>query len=113
MRFKVQLQRREDTELPSGQISHSYEQFAEVWADISALTAREFFAASQVQSEITTKITIRWRDDIDPTCRVSHIVSYASPMIVDTYDVVAPLPDQKTGRRELVLLCKKNPAEKR
>jgi SPP1 family predicted phage head-tail adaptor len=110
-RHQVSLQRRTDSQNPSGQVSHSYAEFAEPWARISSITGREFVAAQQVQSEVTTKITIRWRHDVDETCRVVHVVKHdENPQWFDVYDIVAVLPDD-TGRRELQLMCKKLVAE--
>lgn len=112
-RHQVTLLRRVDTQQPGGQVKHSYEPFAEgVWARIAPVSGREFFAAAQVQSEVTTRISIRWRDDVDETCRVRHVTDHSvSPQLFDEYDVRAALPDEKTGRRELVLMCTKGPAE--
>jgi SPP1 family predicted phage head-tail adaptor len=48
-----------------------YEEYATVWARKSDLNGREFFAAAQIQSEITTKFRIRWRGDVVDTDRLS------------------------------------------
>jgi SPP1 family predicted phage head-tail adaptor len=111
-RHEVTLLRRVDTQQSGGQVAHSYEPFATVWARISPVSGREFFAAAQVQSEVTTRISIRWRDDVDETCRVRHVTDHSvSPQKYDEYDIKSALPDEKTGRRELVLMCSKGPAE--
>lgn len=112
LRYRVKLLRRTDTQLDSGQVRHTYTPFAEnVPAGISDIAGREFFAAAQVQSEVTTKIRIRWRVDVDATCRVERTVQHGSPEIVESYDVMSVIADEKTNRRELILMCKKNPAE--
>lgn len=110
-RHKVTLYRRVDTKLPSGQLQHTYEAFATPWAEIRPISGREFFAAAQVQSEVTTRIIINYRVDVDETCRVGHVVQYASPMIEEFYDIVAALPDSQTGRSELTLMCVRRRAE--
>lgn len=111
-RFRVILQRRTDSQQTSGQVRHSYEDVTELWASIAAVSGREFFAAQQVQSEVTTKIGIAFRDGIDSTYRIKHITRYGeSPQWFDVYDVVAALPDEKTGRRDLNLMCVKREAE--
>lgn len=43
--------------------------FVTVWGAIEPLNAREIFAARQAQSEVTGRIRIRYRTDIDPTMR--------------------------------------------
>ena len=45
---------------------------ATVWAEVAALSGRALIAAQQAQSEITTRITIRYRADIRPDWRVLH-----------------------------------------
>lgn len=112
LRFRVTLQRRVDTQQPGGQVKHTYTEIDEVWAGIAPLSGREFFAAQQVQSQVTTRINIRMRSDIDETTRVIHITNHTeSPVWFDVYDVTSVLPDEKTGRRELSLLCIKRVAE--
>lgn len=111
-RHQVSLLRRVDNQGQSGQVEHTYEPFAHPLARIAPVSGREFFAASQVQSEVTTRISIRWRGDVDETCRVMHVTNHSvSPNEFDLYDILAALPDEKTGRRELVLMCRKVPAE--
>lgn len=111
-RHQVTLLRRVDNQAPSGQVTHSYEPIETVMARVIPVSGREYFAAAQVQSEITTKIHIRWRSDVDETCRVKHEIDHSvSPAWFDMYDIKAALPDEKTGRRELVLMCTKNPAD--
>lgn len=113
-RHQVMLLRRVDSQQPGGQVSHTYEHIATVWARISPLSGRELIAAQQVQAEVTNRINIRWRDDIDinATSRVQHIVKRSvSPAWFDVYDVTSALPDEKTGRRELSMMCVRRDAE--
>ncbi len=42
------------------------------WARVAPLTGREFFAAQQVSSNITTKVTFRERSDLAPNMRIIH-----------------------------------------
>jgi SPP1 family predicted phage head-tail adaptor len=46
--------------------------FVTVRANVRDLTGRELMAAQAVQSQVTTKITIRFRDDIVPAMRVTR-----------------------------------------
>ncbi|MDW7651312.1 MAG: phage head closure protein, partial [Bacillota bacterium] len=41
-----------------------------VWASIEPLSGREFFAAQQVNAEVSTKITLRYKAGIKPEMRV-------------------------------------------
>lgn len=65
-------------------------------AEIVPLSGREFVAAQAVQAGVTTRITIRWRDDVKPSMRVVHDS--------DVYNIRAVLPDP-TLRRHLTLMC--------
>lgn len=112
LRFTVTLQRRVDTQEPGGQPIHTYTDFATVKANIRPLTGREFIQAQQIQADLSTEINIRFRPDVDETCRVTRIIDHSeSPPVVEAYDIVAVLPDPKTGRRELRLMCTKRSAE--
>lgn len=50
----------------------TWEAFAPVWAAIEPLRGREFFAAQQMQSEATAKITIRYLAGVTANMRVVH-----------------------------------------
>lgn len=111
-RFEVELQRRVDNQ-DAGGLDHTYETFGEDYAGIRDLSGRELFAAQQVQADVTTEIRMRWRPDVDATTRIVCYVGDLddSPRQVEVYDVMAPVKDAKTGRRELVLLCVRRTAE--
>lgn len=110
-RHRLILERRVDAKSPTGQTTHTYEELAEVLGSIEPLSGREFFAAAQVQADVSTRIRIHFRDDVDETCRVVHIVKVESPMKAEIYDITAVLPDAATGRREIQLMCTKRIAE--
>lgn len=41
--------------------------FAEVWASVEPISGREYWASSQVQSEVTHRIRIRYLPGLDPS----------------------------------------------
>lgn len=43
---------------------------ATAWAQVRALTTRQWFAALQVQTEITHQVLIRWRPGVQPGWRI-------------------------------------------
>lgn len=43
-----------------------------VWAGVEPLSAREFIAAQASQSEVTARIQIRYRSDVDATMRILY-----------------------------------------
>jgi len=44
--------------------------FATVWANVMPIGGREIFAGQQVYPDADTRITIRWRRDLDPKMRI-------------------------------------------
>lgn len=111
-RHKVVLLRRSDDPQSSGQVAHSFVEFARVWAEVCPIAGREFFAAAQVQSEVTTKVAIRFRDDVDETCRVGQVIRpQDSPPLYQFFDIQSVITDEKTNRRGLMLMCVKREAE--
>jgi len=65
-------------------------------AEIYPLSGREFIAAQAIQAGVSTRITIRYRSDIQPSMRIVHEGIY--------YNIKAVLPDP-TLRRHLTLMC--------
>ncbi|PKH20230.1 head-tail adaptor protein [Enterobacterales bacterium CwR94] len=98
LRHWVTLQRPEKVQDPkTGAISNSWVIVDEMWADVVPLSAREFVAAQAVQSSVTTRITIRQRDDISSKCRIIHDGR--------VFNVEGVLADPKSGREYQTLPC--------
>lgn len=70
---------------------------AKVWASVEPLSGREFIAAGASQSSITTRITIRHRQNVRSDMRVVHDNN--------VYAISAVLPDNDSGRDHLTLMC--------
>lgn len=49
-----------------GQEGEGWQDVATVWASIEPLSGREYFNAQQINSEISTKITIRYIEALSP-----------------------------------------------
>jgi SPP1 family predicted phage head-tail adaptor len=65
-------------------------------AEIMPMSGKEYVAAASIQANVNTKITVRWRSDIQPAMRVVHDGTI--------YNVRAVLPDP-TLRRHITLMC--------
>ena len=74
----------------------TWEELDTVWAVIEPISGREFWAQQQIQSEITTKIKIRYRNDIT----VGMIAQYSSK----TYSIKYII-DYQESHKELLLMC--------
>jgi SPP1 family predicted phage head-tail adaptor len=94
----VSLQHRTLTRNGVGEQVASYETYASVWAGKRDLRGREYFAAKQVNPELSATWTIRWRSDVVATDR----------LIDDngtTFELVGP-PAEIGRRKGLDLVCK-------
>lgn len=67
-------------------------------ASIEPMSAREFVAAAALQVRVTTRITIRYRADVNPKMR---IVDEKGKI----YGVEQVLPDRDSGIEYLTLMC--------
>jgi SPP1 family predicted phage head-tail adaptor len=93
---RITLQRRVESTDALGQASQAWVPMIEVWASAEPLRGREFFAAGQTQSDVTTRFVIRYRQDVTNTMRV---VWRGEPY--DILSVVEPL-----GQRQMLeLMC--------
>lgn len=111
LRHRIILQRRQDV-VVSGEVVPAWEDIAPIWASITPLSGREFFAAQQVAADVTTSILIRWRADVEAAGRILHQTNQSnSPAEYDVYDIVAPLPDPVIGKRWITMLCTKRASE--
>ncbi|EOC0865665.1 phage head closure protein [Cronobacter malonaticus] len=95
---RILLQKPVKTQNPtSGAIESGWADVVQVWANVTDLSARDFVAAKAGQNEVTTRITIRWRDDVTD----KHRILYRGRI----YDIQGVLEDDKTGREYLTLPC--------
>jgi len=79
-----------------GQPNTSWEEVDTVWAAIEPVSGREFWAQQQVQSEITAKIRIRYRNDVSAGMKAEY---GGKTYMIQT--VIDPLE----AHRELHLMC--------
>lgn len=68
-----------------------------IYGEVVAASARDFVAAQAFQNAVTTRIKIRFRDDIFPQCRILHRGKI--------YNVEGVLPDPDSGLEYLTLPC--------
>lgn len=97
LRHRIQLQGKRRVPDGGGGWSHDWVTSRTVWARVEPLSGREFVAAQTVQSEVTTRITIRYRDDVTPDMRIMHRGKI--------YNIRAVLPDNRSGLEYLTLPC--------
>lgn len=64
MRFKVELQKRTDTDDGFGGCTTTWSTVESVWADIAPINNFEKYKGMQIQSGVTHDISIRYRSDV-------------------------------------------------
>lgn len=86
----------------TGEIARDWVEVATVWAAIEPLSAREFIQSQATQSQVTTRIVIRQRDDVDAGCRLIHVRSGREDVI---YNPAGVLADPDSGLEYQTLPC--------
>lgn len=105
LRHRVSLQRFDtvedsdgDVQNPvTGEITRAWTEVAEVWAAIEPMSVREFIASGAGQSQVSARITIRQRSDINASWRIVHGSR--------VYNVEGVLPDKDSGLEYVTLAC--------
>lgn len=92
----VTLQRRVETPTGTGGTQVTWVDIASVWASIKHPSGMETVRSDFPVSVVKTSIRIRFRDDLDATCRVVHGAT--------VYDIKAVLMDD-VGREYVDLSC--------
>ncbi|KGM99580.1 phage head closure protein [Clostridium botulinum] len=70
LRHRIKLQVLETITNDNGFEEETWQDYKTVWASVSNLYGREYFAAAAVQAEKTVKFTIRYTDEIDASMRI-------------------------------------------
>ena len=97
LRHRVTLQSATETATKHGARLETWAAVATVWAEVSPLQGREFMEGRREESELDSRIRIRYRAGVVPGMRIV----WGSRI----YDIMAVI---ETGaqRRELVLMCR-------
>lgn len=99
LRHRIRIQQQENVQDSAGYMSTMWVDVAEVWAAIEPLSVREFIASQQMQSEITARITIRYREGLMPQMRILH------PARNRIYNPHGWLADPESGLEYLTAPC--------
>lgn len=98
LRHRITLQKPVKVQNPeTGSVENIWQDLAQLWAEVSPLSAREFVAAQAMQNAVTTRITIRYRQDIEPKYRILFRGK--------TFNIEGILSDPKSGLEYLTLPC--------
>lgn len=101
LRHRITLQRQVQTQDldAGGAVELTWEDFAaDEPAEVVPVSGREFIQANAMQIQVSARMTIRYRAEVDPAMRVVFDG--------ETYDIQAVLPDS-SARRWLTLMVTK------
>ena len=102
LRHRIALQRKQQTQNPqTGAMVTTWVTEATVPAAVEPLSAREFVAAQAVQSNVSVRITVRYRPGITSAMRLLHDGK--------VYNITGVLADKDSGREYLTLPCSELP----
>ena len=99
LRHRIDIQEQQQVQDPNtGQLIVSW---VNVWANVPAavepLSVREFIAAKGVQSEVSVRVVIRYREGLNPSMRIVHKGRILNP--------AGFLPDPIYGLEYLTIPC--------
>ncbi len=98
LRHRVRIERRGSVQDPeTGEMIPGWAEVATVWASVEPVSARDFIASRAGQAEITARIVMRHRDDLDATMRIVHRGK--------VYNIQGVLPDPDSGLEYVTLPC--------
>lgn len=97
LRRKIIIQQQTSTQDGYGGTVKTWTDVATVWASVEPLDGREFFAAQQVNSEVTTRIKLRYLAGVVSKMRIVHGTK--------TYDILSVI-DPEERHKELQVMCK-------
>lgn len=110
LRHRVDFQKRVNQQDPvTGLITVIWKDiFTDVPAKIAPLRATEYFAASAVQSEVTTRITVRQRrglSPMEPKQRIVHGVKCCKFLGKQIFNPEGMLQDDESGWEYVTIPC--------
>lgn len=86
----------------TGETREEWAEVATVWAAIEPLSAREFIQSQAIQSQVTTRIVIRYRDGLHAAMRLVHVRTGKANVI---YNPAAFLADNGSGLDYMTVPC--------
>jgi SPP1 family predicted phage head-tail adaptor len=97
LRHRITLQKYVSSKDSYGAENKVWSDLANVWASIEPISGKEYFAAQQVNAEVSTKIIIRYRKDVEPKMKIKYMGRY--------FEILSVI-HTKEQKKELQLMCK-------
>jgi len=98
LRHVVRIERPTVTQdATTGAMTTTWATLATVRAAIEPLSVKDYIAGQQVQSKVSARILMRYRNDITPACRLVDTVKGT------IYTIAGLLPDADSGREYITV----------
>lgn len=88
-----------------GEVTYQWVEVDTVWAAVEPVSAREFIQSASIQSQVSARITIRQRDDVDASMRLVHLRQGRTDVI---YNPHAFLEDKDSGLEYMTAPCSRD-----
>lgn len=95
LRNRITIRKQVESRDQYGSSTKSWQDLDDVWANFHPVSVKEFIASQQTQSQVEARVTIRYRNDVDATCRIQYRG--------ETYVIHGVLPDPESGRAYLTM----------
>lgn len=96
LRHRVAIQQRVEARTLTGAVTIEWQDFAtDVPAEFKPLSVKEFLAGNQINSQVTARVTIRYRPGVTATMRIVFRGEY--------YNIAGVLADAESGLEYLTL----------
>jgi SPP1 family predicted phage head-tail adaptor len=108
LRHRLRLEKRDsDQDSVTGAPSFTWVEVARPWGAVEPLSVKDFINSKAQQSEVTGRIVIRFRDDINPQMRFIQTVRGREKI----FKVVGILPDPESGTEFMTIAVSEGVSE--
>jgi SPP1 family predicted phage head-tail adaptor len=97
LRHRVWLESQQPVTNSFGETEIQWVPFAQTWAAIEPLSAREYLQAEAMQSNVSARITLRWRPALKASMRIVHNGTVYNPAGI--------LADPVSGQEYVTIPC--------
>jgi SPP1 family predicted phage head-tail adaptor len=98
---RITIQLRVESQSASGEVTYSWADWREVWAEIAPSRGSQYFAAQQLQNQQPVTIRMRYMPGIRTDQRVKVVVEG-----VNQYYAIDSVIDPAFGHKQIELMCR-------
>lgn len=95
---KIAFQKLETSQNSYGELTEQWVDVCTVWASIKPISAKEYYAAETVSSEVTHNVKIRYRQGLSSDMRILYNIRI--------FEIISPPINLNEKNFELLFKCK-------